>query len=399
MHANYTYQSQTPAHARPSRISHGPRVPTAIREQLEQALHTNFSDVVLRERSPVPVAIGALALVRGLEVHLSPAVGSLDNALARHTLAREFVHLTQNTAGVPIRRIGSQRVAHSPALERDADVRAASALRGDLAPPTGPLAAPRPVPTAQCKKSGKDESLLPDRDGLHSDEYEETSSSDTEEDDVGPLLAQAPRSDGADARLTRTSGQTASQIASAAQSVVAEVSSGAGHAIGAARFFGQMHHARERANGASLQIERVVDPHLRRVLAYVILQSERKYRHSRNQAFIKLCGLVAGAASVATAGVAAPAVGVVAVASTAISLLRAIKNLKKRVDGTLGVERKEMAQEVYNIARGELEEFDVNGPFLQILMGSGWGIDPADLVNDDKLDMVVSIIAEKLRST
>lgn len=239
----------------------------------------------------------------------------------------------------------------------------------------------------------EDESSSSSADARSSSNWDESSSSGGDSD---PLLGRGPRSDGADAHLIRTSDKTAAQVGSAVRSIVSNVSSSAGHAIGLVRSSHEMLLAHRQADTASQQSEQITDQDQRELMRYIAEQSGRKYKKDRATTFSKLSALIATVATVATGGAAMPLVAAVGLVSTAQSAIDAIHNLRKRWDGTLGKERRKMANAIYDVARAELESFDFNGPFLGLVMR--WKIKPKHLVNDKKMDQVVSKIFLNLAS-
>lgn len=429
----------------------GPRVPAAVREPLERALHTDFSDVVLRERSPVPVAAGALALVRDLEVHLSPALGGLDRPLARHALAHEFVHLTQPTTDLTTRTVGGQLVAHSPARERDADARAAKALRGGAEPHSGPLAAPHPAPAALCfKLYGKNYDDLTTQSGTDlvalritvATAFNETAITRAEmEQALAEIEAEeASRRDPVTHTLP-TRGKRTTQAVNTGKEIVSKTLTTATHAqigstalqegtglsmpsqvldvtsdiasvalpvsvglsgLNLVRTGRKAYRAHNRSEEAlhQLQSGQIQTTEERDAMAYAMSQNDRSYKRNRTQAVLNTMVLGSGIATLATGGYAAPALVATAALSSANSMRGPLNNLRKRIRGTAGVERLARANDIYNFARAEAEANKMDGPFYALLKSSSWHVVESlgDLKDDSLQQAIVSKIYRKLRS-
>jgi hypothetical protein len=124
----------------------GRPLPHPVRRQMESALKSDFSRVVVHEDDPRTEALDALAFTRGDHVHFAPGVYRPDAVSGRKILGHELAHVVQQRGG-RVRTTGS--VASVPlndetCLESEADrlgdLAAAHVARpGSPRPPNVPL--------------------------------------------------------------------------------------------------------------------------------------------------------------------------------------------------------------------------------------------------------------------
>jgi hypothetical protein len=420
-------------------------VPAGVRAPLERAMHTDFADVVLRERSPVPVAAGALALIRGLELHVAPGVGPLDRPLGRRVVAHELAHLTQGPEALPL-----------AALERDADARAAAALRGG-APRSGPLADPRPAATTLYFKIGNlqyatlEHMSGEDLIALQNKVIALFSNNDAKIDDdfdasLDELNAALVRKEIPVSTILATRGKRKAQAVLAGKTVISGAMTTATHgpvlasasadatgldatsvlsdvgdvvaplaapvatglsALGVLRAGRKSLRAGRRADAAEALLnapEVKMTDEQQRVMTYAMHQNRTSAGRNRTQAILDATVVGSGVATLASSGAAAPALAATAAVSTANSMRGPIKNLWKRAMGTAGVERIEKANLIYDFARTEYLNREFDGPFLRLLESKAWGIIDDqhfkldDLNREDLKQALVSRIYRKLRS-
>lgn len=124
--------------------SSGAKLPNDVREKMETAFGTDFSDVTIHE-SPRAAAMGARAFAQKNRIHFAPGQYSPNSQKGQSLLGHELTHVVQQRQGRVDR---SQGVVFNPALEQEADHFGERASRGmpvagSLAMQMGPSPAPQ----------------------------------------------------------------------------------------------------------------------------------------------------------------------------------------------------------------------------------------------------------------
>ncbi len=137
--------------------SSGKPMPESVRQKMETAFNTDFSDVRIHE-GPEANSIGALAYTRGNHIHFQPGKYSPITQTGQQLLGHELSHVVQQRAGrVAVPQAQGAPINSDSALEAEADRLGAKAARGESAEQVINPAAASPsqqsVPPIQCVKS------------------------------------------------------------------------------------------------------------------------------------------------------------------------------------------------------------------------------------------------------
>jgi hypothetical protein len=137
-----------------------------VREKMEGALGTDFSDVRVHEGAEADAA-GAVAYTRGSDIHFAPGAFSPGSAEGQRLLGHELAHVVQQREGrVAAPGGGAAPINEDPSLEAEADALGARAARsrapltlGRVDRPAGPSPSPSPAaalaqPAAGAKPGG-----------------------------------------------------------------------------------------------------------------------------------------------------------------------------------------------------------------------------------------------------
>lgn len=126
--------------------SSGAKLPDDVREKMETAFGTDFSDVTVHE-SPRAAAMGARAFAQKNMIHFAPGQFSPNSQKGQSLLGHELAHVVQQRQG-RVSRSQGQDVVFNPALEQEADHSGERASRGMSVPGSftmqmGPSPAPQ----------------------------------------------------------------------------------------------------------------------------------------------------------------------------------------------------------------------------------------------------------------
>lgn len=112
----------------------GAPLPAAFRGRMERAYGTDFSAVRVHEDGAAQ-DMGAVAFTRGTNIHVSPGAADVSSTRGQELLAHELTHVVQQREGRvrAEQRAGGVPINRDPGLEREADDRAAAAVRGATA--------------------------------------------------------------------------------------------------------------------------------------------------------------------------------------------------------------------------------------------------------------------------
>lgn len=106
-------------------------IPDAVKQRMEDSFGTDFSSVRVHPDSSKAPEVGALAYTQGTDIHFAPGQFKPDTAAGQELLGHELTHVVQQAEGrvQPTTEIGGMPVNDNEALEHEADVRGAQAVR------------------------------------------------------------------------------------------------------------------------------------------------------------------------------------------------------------------------------------------------------------------------------
>jgi hypothetical protein len=138
-------------------------LPDPLRQKMEAAFDTDFSDVRVHE-GPQPAALDAVAYAQGNDIYMNPGKYSPGTREGQELIGHELAHVVQQRAGQVARRQGKgMPINEDPALEQEADRLGALAARsGPSGPGAGdPTRAPQPAGGLSESTSGAMVSAAP----------------------------------------------------------------------------------------------------------------------------------------------------------------------------------------------------------------------------------------------
>ncbi|WP_287049462.1 DUF4157 domain-containing protein [Culturomica sp.] len=106
-------------------------IPDAVKQRMEDSFGTDFSSVRVHPDSSKAPEVGALAYTQGTDIHFAPGQFKPDTTAGQELLGHELTHVVQQAEGrvQPTTEIGGMPVNDNEALEHEADVRGAQAVR------------------------------------------------------------------------------------------------------------------------------------------------------------------------------------------------------------------------------------------------------------------------------
>jgi hypothetical protein len=126
-------QSPEEALALPLPSSSGSPLPPWVKQKMEAAFATDFSDVQIYE-GPEAKALGAIAYAQGSHIHFAPGQYDPTSQSGQTILGHELAHVVQQRAGrVAVPQGKGAPINADPALEKEADEQGVKAARGEAA--------------------------------------------------------------------------------------------------------------------------------------------------------------------------------------------------------------------------------------------------------------------------
>lgn len=106
-------------------------IPDAVKQRMEDSFGTDFSSVRVHPESSKAPEVRALAYTQGTDIHFAPGQFKPDTTAGQELLGHELAHVVQQAEGrvQPTTEIGGMPVNDSEALEHEADVMGARAVR------------------------------------------------------------------------------------------------------------------------------------------------------------------------------------------------------------------------------------------------------------------------------
>lgn len=106
-------------------------IPDAVKQRMEDSFGTDFSSVRVHPESSKAPEVGALAYTQGTDIHFAPGQFKPDTTAGQELLGHELTHVVQQAEGrvQPTTEIGGMPVNDSEALEHEADVMGARAVK------------------------------------------------------------------------------------------------------------------------------------------------------------------------------------------------------------------------------------------------------------------------------
>jgi hypothetical protein len=113
--------TQLPAHLTPRAASPGQPLPPQVRQRMEAAFQTSFSDVRIHI-NPQAQALGATSFTQGSNIHFAPGHYDPHTPHGQQLLGRELAHVVQQRSGRVRNPFGNGvAVVHDRALEAEAE--------------------------------------------------------------------------------------------------------------------------------------------------------------------------------------------------------------------------------------------------------------------------------------
>ncbi len=118
--------------SQPMQPSSGGRpLPKNVRQKMESAFSTDFSDVRVQEGAQAE-SMGADAYAQGSQIHFQPGKYNPTSQSGQQLLGHELTHVVQQRAGqVAVPQGKGAPINSDPKLEQEADIRGAKAAQGD----------------------------------------------------------------------------------------------------------------------------------------------------------------------------------------------------------------------------------------------------------------------------
>ena len=106
-------------------------IPNGIRQRMENSFGKDFSSVRLHPDSSEAPKVGALAYTQGTDIHFAPGQFKPETSAGQELLGHELTHVVQQAEGrvKPTTEVAGMPVNDNEALEHEADVRGAAAVR------------------------------------------------------------------------------------------------------------------------------------------------------------------------------------------------------------------------------------------------------------------------------
>ncbi len=98
-------------------------MPGNVKDQMEKAFTTDFSDVRIHPNSDQATEVGALAYTQGANVHFAPGQFKPETSDGKNLLGHELAHVVQQRQGrvKPTGKVAGLPVNDNPDLEKEAD--------------------------------------------------------------------------------------------------------------------------------------------------------------------------------------------------------------------------------------------------------------------------------------
>ncbi|MGF9906775.1 DUF4157 domain-containing protein [Brevibacillus porteri] len=121
----------------------GRSLPDSVQAKMEQAFHTDFSDVQIHPESSAASQIGAIAFAQGNDIHFAPGTYQPETQSGQQLLGHELTHVVQQRQGRVKANVpdSSLPINDDPALEAEADRYGSHAAAGTMTDGTGADAA------------------------------------------------------------------------------------------------------------------------------------------------------------------------------------------------------------------------------------------------------------------
>ncbi|GAB1533024.1 MULTISPECIES: DUF4157 domain-containing protein [Brevibacillus] len=119
--------------------SSGRSLPDSVQAKMENAFHTDFSDVQIHPESSVASHIGAVAFAQGNDIHFAPGTYQPETQSGQQLLGHELTHVVQQRQGRVKANVpdSSLPINDDPALEAEADRYGSLAAVGTVTDGTG----------------------------------------------------------------------------------------------------------------------------------------------------------------------------------------------------------------------------------------------------------------------
>jgi Domain of unknown function (DUF4157) len=105
----------------PARAGRGKPLPARVRQKMEGALGSDFSDVRIHEGSDAE-SLEAVAFTRGTDIHFAPGAYSPESLKGQEVLGHELAHVVQQRAGrVALPKGAGAPINADPGLEAEAE--------------------------------------------------------------------------------------------------------------------------------------------------------------------------------------------------------------------------------------------------------------------------------------
>jgi len=106
-------------------------LPDGIKQKMETAFNSDFSDVKVHSNSSKAPEVGALAYTQGNNIHFAPGQFNPDTSAGQKLIGHELTHVQQQREGrvKPTTEIAGMPVNDNPALEKEADILGEKAVK------------------------------------------------------------------------------------------------------------------------------------------------------------------------------------------------------------------------------------------------------------------------------
>ncbi|NRR23772.1 DUF4157 domain-containing protein [Brevibacillus sp. MS2.2] len=117
----------------------GRSLPDSVQAKMEQAFHTDFSEVQIHPESSVASQIGAVAFAQGNDIHFAPGTYQPETQSGQQLLGHELTHVVQQRQGRVKANVldASLPINDDPSLEAEADRYGSLAATGTMTDGTG----------------------------------------------------------------------------------------------------------------------------------------------------------------------------------------------------------------------------------------------------------------------
>jgi len=98
-------------------------MPDNVKEGMQRAFQSDFSDITVHPSSPKASALAAQAFTQGHEIHFAPGQFRPDTTSGRELIGHELAHVVQQREGrvSPTCEVSGMPVNDNPGLEAEAD--------------------------------------------------------------------------------------------------------------------------------------------------------------------------------------------------------------------------------------------------------------------------------------